>query len=514
MFILYKNLGSQKIPNTNNDYKVVVDGILGVLSVSVYYILILIALSNKIGGKPIHIMVLCPTTRSRWLPSNFIYRLFLKTDYYVIGADIESDENKKTQSQEIINGLLSAADPKQALIELTVNGIPFGTSLYSGYLRKYLVGTVDINSERFARYMASSLKVFDINRNLIASWKPDLVLLSHSDYVFHGSIFHNALYYKAPTFVSAVALYSASPTVFGRMYTCLEDFWAAERNYVFSVSASTQKQLLEQFGESESIAVTEALKKRIAGNSNSFNASYHKDTRRFESSALRSQLNLGGDFKKIALIACHVLWDDPNSAYKSTYPDYEEWVSALLAIVAVTPSVAWIFKLHPSEFHMGTTRSVSDIISERFQTLPANVRVIKPLDDINTYSLIKMCDVVLTVRGTIGYEAAILGKRVITCGSGPYSGFGISTECLTITDYERTLYGLPNLSPLTIKEQEQLISTASFAYYVNLMRKFAECPPIQHWVKSGTIKKREVYRDPVLNSVVDILLKKEAADLV
>ena len=47
-----------------------------------------------------------------------------------------------------------------------------------------------------------------------------------------------------------------------------------------------------------------------------------------------------------------------------------------------------------------------------------------PDSSVSTFSLIRLMDYCLTVRGTVGLRSTIFGKLVLTAGAGRYDKFG------------------------------------------------------------------------------------------
>jgi hypothetical protein len=87
--------------------------------------------------------------------------------------------------------------------------------------------------------------------------------------------------------------------------------------------------------------------------------------------------------------------------------------------------------------------------------------VIRPETDINTFSLFEPMDYCLTVRGTIGIEAASLGARVLTAGSGRYDRRGFTTDFDTREQYLACLSAIESLPPTSQAERDR---AKRFAY--------------------------------------------------
>ena len=82
---------------------------------------------------------------------------------------------------------------------------------------------------------------------------------------------------------------------------------------------------------------------------------------------------------------------------------------------------------------------------------------------INTNNLIKICDNVITARGTIGIEFAINGKFPIICGSATYSGLGIALEASSKKKYFNFLKKLECLPKMN---KNKIVFAKQIFYYM------------------------------------------------
>jgi capsule polysaccharide export protein KpsC/LpsZ len=78
-------------------------------------------------------------------------------------------------------------------------------------------------------------------------------------------------------------------------------------------------------------------------------------------------------------------------------------------------------------------------------------------------------DYCLTVRGTIGIEAALFGIPVITAGTGRYDNFGFTIDSTSKEDYLEKLSRVHNFPALT---PEQTNLAHKFAYATFILRPF------------------------------------------
>jgi hypothetical protein len=101
------------------------------------------------------------------------------------------------------------------------------------------------------------------------------------------------------------------------------------------------------------------------------------------------------------------------------------------------------------------------------ETLPPHVKLVHPEAPISTYSLFQIADYVITVRGTVGIEAALFGVPVLTAGTGRYDSRGFTIDSSTRDEYRTRLATLETCPPMT---EEQIALAEKYAYYVFLCR--------------------------------------------
>ena len=86
--------------------------------------------------------------------------------------------------------------------------------------------------------------------------------------------------------------------------------------------------------------------------------------------------------------------------------------------------------------------------------MPPHVRLIDAGADIGSLSLYHVLNYCVTVRGTVGIEAAAFGKRVITAGTGRYDRLGFTEDPDSAEAYLDILSRLETLAPPDAAETE------------------------------------------------------------
>ena len=198
-----------------------------------------------------------------------------------------------------------------------------------------------------------------------------------------------------------------------------------------------------------------------------------------DADALAARLGLDRG-KKTAVIFPHIVWDATLFWGTDLYSNYEDWLVATVGAACRNPRLNWIVKIHPAhvsksamERYAGEPAEIT-AMRERIGQLPPHIRVVAPDTDINTYSLFPLMDYCLTVRGTIGIEAAAMGKRVLTAGSGRYDRRGFTIDSETRAQYLERLDHLETIAPPTAQEVDL---ARRFAYGAFVVRPL----PLSAW---------------------------------
>lgn len=185
-----------------------------------------------------------------------------------------------------------------------------------------------------------------------------------------------------------------------------------------------------------------------------------------------TRLHLDGR-RKTAVIFPHILWDGTFFYGVDLFGSYEAWFVETVRMACANTEVNWLVKVHPGNVVKSRRDGVSGepseikVIQERIGRLPDHVRIIPPDSDISTFSLYSLMDYCVTVRGTVGIEAAVFGIPVLTAGTGRYDGKGFTVDSGSKEAYLERILGIhkiPRLSP----DQRELAER--FAYGVFLLR--------------------------------------------
>lgn len=128
-------------------------------------------------------------------------------------------------------------------------------------------------------------------------------------------------------------------------------------------------------------------------------------------------------YKKIVPIFTNVIFDTSQVHANTLFCDMFQWLNSIFQTMIDHPEVLFVIRAHPDESRKGkeSRESVADWVRNHgLLTLP-NVVFVDSQQYISSYDLIKRSHFVMNYNSTIGLEATLLGKPVLTAGRARYT---------------------------------------------------------------------------------------------
>ncbi len=355
------------------------------------------------------------------------------------------------------------------LLELRWNGIAIGKYAVSTLMRRLRSGYIDLSDDTVRRQMELSLRrCLDhaaASLSLLEKWKPELVVFIDRGYTPEGPLFEASI----ARGVRPITLNAAH-----RDNALILKRYGQDNANVHPVSLSdkTWKQLTQ-------MPWTDLHWQRLRGE---FEHCYGSgqwygevatqfNTEILEKTKLLAKLNLDQG-KRTVLLFPHIFWDATFFWGTDVFRDYEEWFRESVRAAWQNSKVNWIIKIHPANvvknIRDGKTAKFSELqVLSEFGQIPPHIRLLPADTQISTLSVFAIGDVCLTVRGTVGIEAAAHGLTVVTAGTGRYDGLGFTIDARTKKDYLAILESVESL-PAPTPHQTELAQR--YAYGAFLVR--------------------------------------------
>lgn len=143
------------------------------------------------------------------------------------------------------------------------------------------------------------------------------------------------------------------------------------------------------------------------------------------------------------IVTCFTSSDDELATIPTwsvgAFPRSLDWLPATLTLAARHPELQFVIRAHPNVARMGASPSAIAQIEALGRQLPENCRMVGPTEDISTYTLADITDVVVVYCSTVAMEAAIFGRSVVTVARGWYGDAPWLHRVLHPEDYERVV---------------------------------------------------------------------------
>jgi acetyltransferase-like isoleucine patch superfamily enzyme len=146
------------------------------------------------------------------------------------------------------------------------------------------------------------------------------------------------------------------------------------------------------------------------------------------------------NYNGAVLVALNSSWDSAALGLHTVYDSMQQWVTETVRYILENSSVSVVVRQHPVE-RMAIARSSDDYPALLKQHFADNSRLyfIAANDPINTYDLLEKVCAVVVYTSTIGIEAAVQGKPVISESASYYANLGFIFNAHNENEYFRLL---------------------------------------------------------------------------
>jgi hypothetical protein len=349
----------------------------------------------------------------------------------------------------------------EQLLTVHYKGIHIGDLIYDTLIRfkpnSYTVGNV---TKEHLRLIFRAYMTFNSNQYLIDKYKPKYLVTSHNVYAEFG-LFPRQIRHSNGGVVFLKDIYA---------YKCYDTQTNITEHFLKIDKKKFEAKLqdIKYLSESE-----QYFSKRMSGNVDQIdvkNAFINKKTYTINDLAL---LFSGVDTnKKNVVVMSHAFSDAPHVGEGLLFNDYYDFLEKTLIELNKNQTINCFVKAHPSSYMWNEKGGVEALIEKNNLT---NVYIFP--SDLNTNSICKLADYIVTAKGTAGLEFSCMGIPAITAGKGYYYGFGIAIEPSSITEYYELLKSITSIKPLNedIKKRALVL-----LYMVSENRYHSKILPLKH----------------------------------
>lgn len=327
----------------------------------------------------------------------------------------------KDHARQVINRL---AD--EELEGFTYGDLPLGKMVKISVRSFLLIDDIryhPMSMQVYREFLYGAILITDATRQLLTEQKPDLIFLVNGLF-FEERIMMAQAAKRAIPVVNYEKGFLINTFIVARgkiaCYYDLSDHWEAQASTPLTPSQETwlDGYLAGRRKDEQSlIKYWPTVEERVA--------------------VIRDQLDLKEETKVIALFP-NIVWDSAVQERGTIFESLTEWVYEMIRFFEHRPDYQLVIRLHPAEVRLKNQETIERLhnrINTAFPSLPPNVSVILSESAISSYRLIELAHAVLVYTSTVGLEAALEGKPVVTAARTHYQYKDFTFDCETRSEY-------------------------------------------------------------------------------
>lgn len=189
-------------------------------------------------------------------------------------------------------------------------------------------------------------------------------------------------------------------------------------------------------------------------------------------------------FKHIVSIFTNVVFDTSQVHANTLFPEMFTWLEDVKIFIQKCPNTLFVIRAHPDEHRVNkeSQESVSDWVRRTGVDQLANVVFVNSREFISSYDLIQRSHFVMVYNSTIGLEAALMGKAVLTAGRARFTQLATAYTPDSVEVYDQKLAAMLGAEQITPPIEFQ-INARRFLYY----QLFGSSLPFEFYLKEDGV---------------------------
>lgn len=324
--------------------------------------------------------------------------------------------------------------------------------LDASLLKNYKVGVITkdlpfINEK--TKILKNDIAITSSIGKKLADLKPDITIMSHGIYSTWGPIFDTLNFNNLD-----VLTYGR-----GKKKHTLVFNWNKTASS-WDVSREWEKVKDKELTKKQLIEIENYLDSRILHKNDVFIYNFGKETTKLETIEF-----LGLDKEKpIYTLFTNVLWDAASTQREIAFKNPIEWVIETIEWFNNNPQKQLIVKIHPAEVVIGTNMPFYDIILSRVNP-HRNIRIIKPEEKVNSWSIYAITDLGLVHTTTAGMELPLVNKPCAVVSKTHFRGKGFTFDINSKKEYFELLDNFDDKQVDYVKNKKEAFKYAHLLFY-------------------------------------------------
>lgn len=315
----------------------------------------------------------------------------------VLPFEFDPDENLISQLADL---------PVSKLFDFKFHDLPLGfwaVNSLRWVQRRYTLKE-DVQTRAFmVSFILSAWNVYQQFEKLVDAENPQAVVLFNGMFFPEAAVRQVCLSRKIKVFTHEVGIQPFSA------------FFTEGEATAYPMKIADDFQLSDEMNE----RLDDYLSHRFSGNFTMAGIRFWPEMQKFDNT-LDAKLS---QYKKIVPIFTNVIFDTSQVHANTLFEDMFAWLNHIHQTIIDHPEVLFIIRAHPDESRKGkeSRESVSDWVKNHGLLRLSNVIFVDSHQFISSYELINRSHFVMNYNSTIGLEATLLGKPVLTAGKARYT---------------------------------------------------------------------------------------------